>query len=411
MNRAINHNAAVILSGGGAYAAYEVGVMKALFTGECHATGNEFLNPGVLTGTSAGAINVSVLASYPDTDICTLVRFLEEVWLDGISASPERCGNGVFRYRGDLLRFLDTRCLTDNPLRTATDFSRDVVSLTQDLYQHALRFLITSGSFENRALQFIDVGAFITSEPIRTLLPRIIVLDAVRRSERKLRIVTTNWSKGLVRTFENGDMTDDVGFAVIEASSSLPGFFPPRNIGGDLYVDGGVLTNTPLNCAIDTGATELHVIYMDPDVQNIPLHRLQSTIEVFDRVLIITWATKVNEDVDHAREINAGLELIERAEGDFESKEELRNFIRVASRIQKRSRAGLPYKPLTIHRYHPQDDLGFGALGRLNFDRDRIASLIKRGFDDTVNHDCVASHCVVPKNPVSRNGHSAPYRG
>jgi hypothetical protein len=199
-------------------------------------------------------------------------------------------------------------------------------------------------------------------------------------------------------------MTDDLGFAIIEASASLPGIFQAHNIAGDLYVDGGVLTNTPLNCAIDTGATELHVIYMDPDVQNIPLHRLQSTIEVFDRVLIITWATKVNEDVDNARRINEGLDLIERA-GDFESKGELRTFIRVASRIAKRDRAGLPYKRLTIHRYHPHDDLGFGALGLLNFDQDRIAALIQRGFDDTVNHDCIASNCVIPTNS------SASYRG
>ena len=412
MNRAVNYNAAVVLSGGGAYAAYEVGVMKALFTGECHATGNEFLNPGVLTGTSAGAINVAVLASYPDTDICALIRFLEDVWVNRIGGGPERCGNGVFRYRGDPLRFLDARCITNNPLRTVTEFSRDIVSLTQDLYQHALRFMITSGSLENRAVQFIDVGAFVTSEPIQTLLPRIIFLDSVRRSDRKMRIVTTNWTKGTVRTFENSDMTDDVGFGIIEASSSLPGIFSPHNIQGDLYVDGGVLTNTPLNCAIDTGATELHVIYMDPDVQNIPLHRLQSTIEVFDRVLTITWASKVNEDVDTARWINAGLDLLERAGRDFESKEELRTFIRVASRIEERYRAGLPYKPLTIHRYHPHDDLGGGALGLLNFDRDRIASLIKRGFDDAVNHDCIASHCVVPTNPTSRNGQSAaPYRG
>jgi NTE family protein len=398
LNRTIDQNAAVILSGGGAYAAYEVGVMKALFTGECHATGYKFLNPGIMTGTSAGAINISVLASYADTDICTLIRFLEDVWINRISASPERCGNGVFRYRGDPLRFLDTRCLTDNPLRMVNEFSRDLVSLTQDFYQHALRFLITSGSFENRAVQFIDVGAFVTSEPIQTLLPRIISLDAVRRSDRKLRIVTTNWSKGIVRTFENSEMTDDWGFAVIEASASLPGIFPPHNIEGDLYVDGGVLTNTPLNCAIETGATELHVIYMDPDVQNIPLHRLQSTIEVFDRVLVITWASKVNEDVDTARRINEGLDLIERAGHEFESKEELRTFIRVASRIAKKNRAGLPYKRLTIHRYHPHDDLGGGALGLLNFDRDRIAALIQRGFDDTVNHDCLASHCVVPRN-------------
>ena len=381
--------------------------MKALFTGECHATGNNFLNPGILTGTSAGAINAAILVSYPDADICALIRFLEDIWLNRISGSPERCGNGVFRYRGDPLRFLDARCFTDNPFRVVNEMSQDLAFLTQNFYQHALRFLITSGSLENRALQLIDVGAFITSEPIRTLLPRLIILDGIRRSERKLRIEATNWTRGIVRTFENSEMTDDLGFSIIEASASLPGIFLPHPIEDDLYVDGGVLVNTPLNCAIDAGGTTLHVIYVDPDVQNIPLHRLESTIEVFDRIIAITWASKINEDVDNARQINEGLELIERAGHDGEmSNKDIRNFIRVAARIAKRDKEGLPYKKLTVHRYHPHDDLGGGALGLLNFDRDRIGSLIERGFTDTVNHDCVASHCLLPTITNNRNGTS-----
>ena len=402
MKRTIDHEAAVVLSGGGAYAAYEVGVMKALFTGECPATGYKFLNPGVLTGTSAGAVNAAILASHPDADICSLVRFLEDVWVNRISGSPERCGNGIFRYRGDLLRFLDARCFADNPFRIFAETSRDLAFLTQNFYQHALRFLITSGSLENRTLQLIDVGAFVASEPIRTLLPSIVFLEGIRRTERKLRIVATNWTKGTVRTFDNSEMTDDLGFSIIWASAAIPGIFLPHEIEGDRYVDGGVLMNTPLNCAIDTGATTLHVIYLDPDVQNIPLHRLESTIEVFDRILVITWASKVNEDADNARRINQGIDLIERAgrNGDL-SNEETRTFIRAAARIEKRYHAGLPYKKLTVHRYHPHDDLGGGALGLLNFDRDRIASLIERGFADAVNHDCAASHCVLPTNTSS----------
>jgi predicted acylesterase/phospholipase RssA len=403
LKRTIDQNAAVILSGGGAYAAYEVGVMKALFTGESAATNYNFLNPGILTGTSAGAVNAAILASYPDVDICTLIRLLEDIWVNRISGSPERCGNGIFRYRGDLLRFLDARCFTDNPLRVFTETSRDSVFLAQNLYQHVLRFLISSGSLENRLLQFVDLGSLISSEPVRTLLPSILPLDGIRRSERKLRIVATNWTKGIVRTFENSEMTDDLGFSIVEASASLPGIFLPLVIEGDLYVDGGVLMNTPLNCAIDTGATTLHVIYLDPDVQNIPVHRLESTIEVFDRFIRITWASKVNEDVDHAREINEGLELLERAGRDSApSNEQMRAFIRVAAWIQERNKAGSAYKKLTIHRYHPHDDLGGGALGLLNFDRDRIASLIERGFEDAVNHNCAASHCVLPNGSTSR---------
>lgn len=405
MNRTIDQHAAVVLSGGGAYAAYEVGVMKALFTGQSPANRNDFLNPGILTGTSAGAVNAAILASYPDVDICALARYLEEVWLNRISASPERCGNGIFRYRGDPLRFLDPQCLTNNPLRLVSEMTRDGVFLAQNFYQHALHFLMTSGNLENRALQFIDVGAFVTSEPVRELLPTIISLAGIRSSERKLRIVATNWSKGTVRTFENREMTEDLGLLVIQASASIPGIFLPNLIEGDLYVDGGVLMNTPLNCAIDAGATTLHVIYMDPDIQNIPLHRLESTIEVFDRIIIITSATKINEDVDTARWINEGLEVMERATlGDDLSDKDVRAFIRVAAQIQKRSQSGTPYKKLTIHRYHPHDDLGGGALGLLDFNRDRMAALIERGFVDAMNHDCPASHCVLPKNLTNGNG-------
>jgi predicted acylesterase/phospholipase RssA len=400
------------LSGGGAYAAYEVGVMKALFTGESPATSYDFFNPGILTGTSAGAVNAAILCSYPDVDICALARYLEDVWLNGISASAERCGNGIFRYRGDLLRFLDPQCLVNSPFRLLSEMTRDGVFLAQNFYQHALHFLITSGNLENRALQFLDVGAFVTSEPVRELLPTIISLPGIRSSGRKLRIVATNWSKGIVRTFENREMTDELGFLVIQASASIPGVFMPNPIEGDLYVDGGVLMNTPLNCAIEAGATTLHVIYMDPDIQNIPLHRLESTVEVLDRVVTITAATKINEDVDTARWINEGLELIERAaRGDDLSDQDIRAFIRVAAEIEKKTEAGTPYKKLTVHRYHPHDDLGGGALGLLDFSRDRMAALIERGFMDTVNHDCAASHCVLPKNNSNGNGATAATSG
>jgi hypothetical protein len=292
-------------------------------------------------------------------------------------------------------------------LRIITETSRDGVFLAQNFYQHALRFLISAGSFENRLLQFIDVGAFVASEPIRSLLPGIISLEGIRRSERQLRIVATNWTRGIVRTFENQEMTDELGFSIIQASASIPGIFLPHTIGNDRYVDGGVLMNTPLNCAIETGATTLHVIYMDPDVQNIPIHSLESTIEVFDRIILITSAAKVNEDVDTARWINEGLELLERAgHDDALSKDDIRAFIRVAARIEERGKAGLPYKKLTIHRYHPHDDLGSGALGLLNFDHDRIRALLERGFEDAINHDCVASHCVLPKDRTNGNGQS-----
>ena len=57
-------------------------------------------------------------------------------------------------------------------------------------------------------------------------------------------------------------------------------------------------------------------------------------------------------------------------------------------RSQQYLQKSLTYRQLTIHLYHPRNDLG-GMLGILNFDRDRIQTLIEQGFNDTVNfnHD------------------------
>jgi len=69
--------AAFVLSGGGAYAAYEVGVMKALSRGESPVTAHVPVDPAVLTGTSAGAFNAALLASHTGAAFASAVSFLE----------------------------------------------------------------------------------------------------------------------------------------------------------------------------------------------------------------------------------------------------------------------------------------------------------------------------------------------
>jgi NTE family protein len=68
---------ALVLTGGGARAAYQVGVLKAvsklIYKPHC---GNPF---PIITGTSAGAINATVLASYAQNPIVG-IRSLEKVW-------------------------------------------------------------------------------------------------------------------------------------------------------------------------------------------------------------------------------------------------------------------------------------------------------------------------------------------
>ena len=72
---------AVILSGGGANGAYEVGVLKALFRGESASTNHRPLKPEIFAGTSIGAFNaaliVSLLVSESSEAVDQLVVFHE----------------------------------------------------------------------------------------------------------------------------------------------------------------------------------------------------------------------------------------------------------------------------------------------------------------------------------------------
>ena len=388
---------AVVLSGGGAYGAYEVGVMRALLGGEMKGTGYRPLDPEVFTGTSVGSFNASVMVSH--TPASEAVDRLEQIWLNDISEGPGRCGNGVFRLRANALRYIDPDCF-GSPLASLRECEEDSTFLSRSFLMRGLNFFMNQGTLANRALQFVDASAFISVEPFHAMLRKTINSQDLRESEKILRIVATNWETGEVKTFENQDVADDAfGPQMIMASAAIPGIFPPVRIGDYYYVDGGAVMNTPLKCAIRADASTLFVIYLDPDVSNIPLQRLMNTVDTIDRVYTIMLATKMNEDIETAAWINAGLDVVEKVDelrsAATLSSDEITAFIRVAGQIGERLKAGKNYRRLTIHRFHPRDDLG-GPLGMLDFSRQAITGLIARGFEDAVYHDCYESRCIFP---------------
>jgi len=80
----MSHPPGVVLSGGGANGAYEIGVLKALFRGESPATGHQPLEPGVIAATSIGAFNSAVLLSTYTDSWSQAISALEKVWLERI---------------------------------------------------------------------------------------------------------------------------------------------------------------------------------------------------------------------------------------------------------------------------------------------------------------------------------------
>jgi NTE family protein len=379
---------ALVISGGGAYAAYGVGVMKALFAGHSPSTDYRPLEPDIIVGTAAGAMNAGILAAHDAQGLTAAVDTLEQIWLSQIAEGTSRCGNGVYRIRGLPVEFFDVNCFRSKPLGLIRDVFDDAFRAaagTASLAVSPSRLLNPLAEFNLSAL--IDITPFLES------LNRFIPIEGLRNTRQRLRIVAMNLSSGKTRIFDENEIAR-LGYAPFLASTALPVFFPPYEIEGDLYIDGSTLMNTPLVPTIRE-AEDLHMIYMDPDVKRIERGRLQSSIDVIDRILVVQFADAINRDINTAREINLGIDVMERAGGDDRlTNEDICAFLKTASRIYSRITEGQPYRKVTIHRYHPREDLG-ESLGLMNLDINRLRRIIDLGYHDAVAYDPVESGSVL----------------
>jgi len=104
---------AVILSGGGANGAYEVGVLKGFCSGQSHATGQASLDPDIFAGTSIGSFNAAFLVSNWDTYRQAAVTNLETIWLDRLGRNEQTGSNGGYRFLAKPLEFLGPQAIND----------------------------------------------------------------------------------------------------------------------------------------------------------------------------------------------------------------------------------------------------------------------------------------------------------
>jgi NTE family protein len=371
--------AGLVLSGGGAYAAYEVGVIRALVNGDSPATGYGPLDPAVVSGTSAGALNAAVMASCDMGDADGAADRLERTWISHIADQPGACSGAVLRLRANALDLLNPNCLAGRS-DFYGQFVGDLAYLTEEALSRGAMLVSSPGALRQRLVEAFDFSILLAGGGLREILHAVVDLENVRQSSRAMRVAATNWRTGELRVFGNPEMTEDAGYDVILASSAIPGIFPSVEVEGEPYVDGGVVMNTPLRPAIQAGATELHVIYMDPDVRHVPLPRRRNTMNTLYRMLVISFGLTVSRDIRTAAAINVRLQADART---------------AHTTVLTGKQRAAEYRPLTIHRYHPSEDLG-GAFRWLDFNRDHIIRLIDRGYADARNHDCGHNRCLMP---------------
>ena len=401
-----DRDVAIVLSDGGAKGAYEVGVIKALVQGAAPTTGYRPIEPGTYTGTSVGGYNACVMASQPDVPATATVDFLESAWRQRIANTATTCGNGVYRVRGLPLQGLDPGCLL-HPFSTVAHTATDSIFLAAQALRSGVELVATPGSLVQRVAQTADVSLFFDTEPFSRLIHDTVSFDGLRRSGRSVAVAATDWDRGAVRVFEKDELASEIGHLAIQASAAIPGLFRPVTIGTTDFVDGALLMSTPLKPAIRAGAETLHVVFLDPLVRDSDLGS-GSTVDALVRSYMIMTAARVRYDLEVARRVNRAIEILarlERGEAISDEPEVMRSLGNLESVVRRR-RQGPRRRPLTLHVYRPESDLGVGS-DLLNFEIRHVERLIEQGYRDAVSHDCERAGCSLPADaePPRATGH------
>ena len=227
---------ALVLTGGGARAAYQAGVMRGL------AQHFPTVRPGILTGVSAGALNAAFLATLAGQPIRDAAEALVRVWQDLRAEHVYRLDRpGVM---GSLVRFVRR---PDEVAPPAEGGLLDTSPL------HA----------------FVEAHLGALGEPIEA------IAEAVRSGAlHAFALTTTSYTTGQSVTWVQGEGAEpwdratrravrtDIRPEHVLASSALPFFFPAVHIddpvtGPGWFGDGGIRLTAPLSPALHLGADKI----------------------------------------------------------------------------------------------------------------------------------------------------------
>ncbi|MDQ0464572.1 NTE family protein [Caulobacter ginsengisoli] len=203
----------LVFQGGGALGAYQAGVYQAL-----HEAGIE---PDWVIGTSIGAINASLIAGNAPENRLTRMR---EFW----------------------------RRMTHGPLTEMAS------ALSGPGAANAMTVIGgVRGFFEPNPWAFLgqhmplgpDMAGYYRTVPLERTLADLIDTDRLNSGAPRLTVGAANVQTGEMRYFDSRE--SPLGVRHVMASGALPPAFPAVRIDGELFWDGGILSNTPVEAVFD----------------------------------------------------------------------------------------------------------------------------------------------------------------
>lgn len=268
----------IVLQGGGALGAYEVGALERLYE-------EKDFSPQIVSGVSIGAVNAAVLASSDSP-----VETLKDLWSQfEVMSSP----------------FIP-------------DVADRFLSLVGNLNFYRMRYDYFMAPFWT---------SLYSTEPLRDVLNRFVDFRKINDPHRSRRLIITavNIESGQIEIFDN--RKDRITIDHILASGSLPPGFPMTRIGGNYYWDGGLFSNTPLwevvECLDSDPARRKRIIIFNlfPGRGHVPSNML----DVFERMVQILFSSKFQFDINALERVNQFVESINEIDKSLPEVSPIRN--------------------------------------------------------------------------------------
>jgi NTE family protein len=96
-----------------------------------------------------------------------------------------------------------------------------------------------------------------SNEPLRGLAARLLEVESFEELAVPFQCVAACIERSAEHWFERGPLVE-----AILASSAVPGILPPVRIGGEHFIDGGIVNSIPLDRAVALGADEIFVLHV-----------------------------------------------------------------------------------------------------------------------------------------------------
>lgn len=261
---------ALVLQGGGALGAYQAGVYEALAA--------EDMRPDWVSGISIGAINAAIIAGNP---VGQRVKALRAFWEKASSELLYRLDEPIgFARRA----FNETSALIASTIGIPGFFNP---RLPMPLPEWPAEF---------------DQLSYYDTTPLRATLLELVDFDRINKGKTRLSVGAVNVLNGNFVYFDSFERK--LGPEHIMASGALPPGFPPVQIDGEWYWDGGLVSNTPLQYVLDNRppcAMEVFQVDLFSSRGEVP----RTMADIVQREKDIRFSSRTRQGTDMSRQLQA----------------------------------------------------------------------------------------------------------